>query len=518
MAVTINFESSPQVLTFDLVWSVVSELYPNCPSDQIDTAISMIGNADFGGIKEEQLVQQLQERTKLPKKTIRAELAIQKLNQGAVSTDPGYNVAITVRDKYFDGGTRLVRSPDDNFLEFNGTHWTEIDSATVKYLILREANAILHTVSERNLTTLKNNAYSCLKDILGVDKAILAQNENPLPVINVRNGELWIDENGDVELRPHSPSSRMTYCLPISYDPNATCPKFSQTLLQIFENSSSPAALSRHFEEFFGYLIQPERNIPSFFMLIGQGANGKTKLLETVQRFLGTDAVMADSISKFGQDRFNLAYLRGKLAFIDDDITEGTRLDDGLIKKISEKKTLSARRAHGRKKVNFVCRALPIMAGNSLPRTIDISHGMLRRAQVIPFDRVFKQKEQDLTLFPSIWDSEMPGVLNKALSGLKRLRDRGNQFDPPADCLNARDEFFKHANPLVAFLDDQCEEAPEEKLRLMDLRNSLKHWAAEQGITKPASADNTLKRKLVSLGYKVTKINGYFRVWGLKLK
>ena len=274
----------------------------------------------------------------------------------------------------------------------------------------------------------------------------------------------------------------------------------------------------RHFEEFFGYLIQPERNIPCFFMLIGQGANGKTTLLNTAQKFLGPDTVTNDSIAKFNQDKFNIAYLRGKLAFIDDDITEGTKLDDGLIKKISENKPLSARRAYGSKKVNFICRALPIMAGNSFPVTGDISLGMSRRAQVIPFDRVFKIDEQDPGLFKAIWDNEMPGILNLALAGLKRLRARNDQFAPPVDCIKACDEFFKHANPLMAFMDDQCQKAPDAKLRLRDMREAIKVWSSDQGIVKPNAADNTLKQKLTGLGYTVTMINGYANVWGLKLK
>ncbi len=76
----------------------------------------------------------------------------------------------------------------------------------------------------------------------------------------------------------------------------------------------------------------------------------------------------------------------------------------------------------------------------------------------------------------------MSGVLNRALVGFKKLRDRKNKFDVPEDCISAWDEFFRHANPLIAFLDEQCEKAPGSKLRLMDLRAALKTWAYEQGI------------------------------------
>lgn len=181
----------------------------------------------------------------------------------------------------------------------------------------------------------------------------------------------------------------------------------------------------RHFEEFVGYVIQPTRDIPHFALFIGRGANGKTKLLETIQKLLGPDATLNDSIAKFMRDNFNIAYLQGKLAFIDDDVSEGTVLDDGLIKKISESKTVSARRAYGREKVTFVCRAIPIIAGNNYPKSRDISGGMVRRAMVFPFNRVFYAVEQDVALFPAIWEGECPAfsiVHWQALKGFETVR------------------------------------------------------------------------------------------------
>ena len=50
-----------------------------------------------------------------------------------------------------------------------------------------------------------------------------------------------------------------------------------------------------------------------------------------------------------------------------------------------------------------------------------------------------------------IWDTEMPGVLNRALEGLAQLRQRA-VFLPPPDCERAAREFLAHANSLNAFL------------------------------------------------------------------
>jgi len=208
--------------------------------------------------------------------------------------------------------------------------------------------------------------------------------------------------------------------------------------------------------------------------------------------------------------------LASKLLLIDDDLAEGVVLDDGLLKKISEAKEISARHAYGRRKFNFRSLALPIMAGNNYPRTRDVSHGFVRRAMILPFDRVFGAGEANPKLFPAIWESELPGVLNRSLEGLKRLRKR-DEFKLPTDCERAQTEFFSHANPLMGFIEDRCDANPEARTRLDQLRAAMKVWAQNQGV-RGAPADKRLKRNLEGLGYEVKMIKGFNTVYGLRLK
>ena len=152
------------------------------------------------------------------------------------------------------------------------------------------------------------------------------------------------------------------------------------------------------------------------------------------------------------------------------------------------------------------------MAGNHYPTTSDNSHGLRRRAMVVPFDRQFGPGEADKELFPKIWDTELPGVLNRALEGLARLRQR-RDFNPPADCVDAAQEFMAHANPLIAFIEDETLADPNGHALLHDFRDAMTQWATGQGVKKPVPF-KTLKRQLEGLRYDVTKVNGYPRVNG----
>ena len=79
---------------------------------------------------------------------------------------------------------------------------------------------------------------------------------------------------------------------------------------------------------------------------------------------------------------------------------------------------------------NFVVRSVPVLLCNNIPSLADLSHGMLRRLMVIPFDRRFTDEDRDPDLFERIWAQELPGVLKRALAGYKRLLKRGTG-DPP---------------------------------------------------------------------------------------
>ena len=70
---------------------------------------------------------------------------------------------------------------------------------------------------------------------------------------------------------------------------------------------------------------------------------------------------------------------------------------------------------------NFVVRTIPVLLCNNVPSLADLSHGMLRRLMVIPFERRFTDEDRDPDLFARIWGRELPGVLNRALRGYRRV-------------------------------------------------------------------------------------------------
>lgn len=480
--------------------------------EEIDSLLHSAANAGLNPIALDKLIGIVCDRTKVSKKALCQQLAACQSSGEQVPQDQSYRLAQIVLNEYFEGGKHLLFAPDGRFYIYGKTHWIPLPDAYLGKVLIQEAKEAFPAA--KSLSSLINNAKSLLAPLQTADESQWF-GEDPLPVVNCANGEVWIDKTGKSELRPHKSASYLTSCLQITFDPSATCPAYDKALIEIFGNSTDPGDMVRHWNEFVGYAMQPRRDIACFWLLIGHGANGKSKLLETIQRLLGPDAVYNGPIAKFQRDRFNIASLAGKLLFVDDDMSMDAQLDDGLLKTISEAKDLTTRHAYGRHSFKFRCLALPVMASNHYPSTSDSSHGLRRRAMVIPFDRKFNAQEADKDLFPNIWATELPGILNRALEGLVRLRNR-NEFKLPADCGHAAQEFMAHANPLVAFIGDQLEHDASGSIFLKEFRAVMTAWANEQGIRKPIPM-NTLKRQLEGLGFEVTKVSGNARVKGLKL-
>ena len=439
------------------------------------------------------------------------------------SNDLGFIIAKqTLKESYADG-LFLKRQAGGMYYVYDKSHWRLTAPDVVRGNIQKVASKHLPKTN-KTLAALVGDTIRCLDDLLASDEDLLGMADELPPIINCTNAELWIDKQGVVEPKLHNPASRLFSCLSYPYEPQATCPKFDDAILGIFAKSSNPKDMVRHFEEILGYAVSARRHIAMFILLIGQGNNGKSKLLETVQRLIGEHAVMSDSLGTFQKDKFNTAALHGKLLFCDDDLNFGVTLNDGLIKKLSESKLVSARHVYGRK-FTFRSLALPIIASNDYPNTHDISHGMIRRVHVIPFDRQFTPTEDNKELFPSIWDEEMSGVLNRALAGLQRLLERG-KFLEPADCIKGRHDFLAHANPLFAFLQEGMVKDPNAELKVQDFRYAFASWAKQQGVTINKEAKRLIRqlRGLENVfSFKVTKPEdmkkvAYPKLYGLAFK
>jgi P4 family phage/plasmid primase-like protien len=208
--------------------------------------------------------------------------------------------------------------------------------------------------------------------------------------------------------------------------------------------------------------------------------------------------------------------LFGKLLFVDDDVRAGIKLPDGMLKTVSEAKTVTGELKF-KSPFNFIVRTVPILLCNNVPSLADLSHGMLRRLMVIPFERTFTDEDKDATLFDRIWANELAGVLNRALQGLQRLVRRESQFALPSDVKAATQRFIRDANPLPAFIEERCQLGSKHSCWMKEFYEAYRDWAEANGITL-VQQQPTVRKNLEHMGYKVTHGNKGTKCLGLSLK
>lgn len=499
--------------TYDDCMAIAEALGPGTTPAEINKALADIYDARLDPVSLRMVLGLMKKQTGLPLAVFQQGLAVIRDERRGPVEDIGLKVAKLTLAEFYARGDHLVRGVDKCFWAYTGTHWSRL---TDEQVLNRIVDVVERHVDpdDASYRTVADAAFKLMTGLRALPGDVLRLTDEPAPVINCRNGELWLAEDGTVDLRAHRHDTYLTYVLDVAYDPTAICPRFDQALVDIFARSTDPADMARHFTEFFGYAIQPRRDIACYFLLRGQGENGKTKLMQTIERLINKRAIYSDRMANIESDKFAIGSLAGKLILLDDDVDTDTLLPDGFLKKVSERKILTGQLKF-KDAFEFVATCLPVMLANNYPRCADLSWGQRRRAKIIPFDRIFTAADKDDRLFPAIWANELPGVLNRAIEGLRRLRQRGG-FAEPADCRKAMNDWLAHANPLAGFIEEMCCPNLSASVPTSAFYARFREWAEEAGI-RHVPARNTIKRNLENLGYRVAHGNSGSVVHGIEI-
>ena len=114
------------------------------------------------------------------------------------SGDEAEDLTRSVLDAHFAGGAQLVYASDGQFWSFDETHWTPLPRKALEGIVLRAIQALPSRTGQRT-ASLIGQALTLLTATTATRDDLLRFNSPPLPVINCRNGELWVGQDGSVE-------------------------------------------------------------------------------------------------------------------------------------------------------------------------------------------------------------------------------------------------------------------------------------------------------------------------------
>lgn len=215
---------------------------------------------------------------------------------------------------------------------------------------------------------------------------------------------------------PQDKKYKKLYKLDFSYDETETCPKVDKFLMEVIEEQEAIDLLW----EFLGscFISNDFMKVEKCVMFVGSGANGKSVFLDLLRELLGKMNISTVSLRDMGVPERRHSMI-GKLLNI---ASEGSssKFDTEDFKAIISRENLPVRQLYNNAvDTNDFPRL--IFATNHLPYTGgDSSDAIMRRTEIIGFDRVFREDEQDKQLLQKLLP-ELPGVMNRVLEGMQRL-------------------------------------------------------------------------------------------------
>jgi len=272
---------------------------------------------------------------------------------------------------------------------------------------------------------------------------------HPPHLIPVENGLINLQTPEPHQLLPHDSKYYVTGVLPVEYNPNAKCPKFDKFLEQILPQTSDRIKI----QEGFGNCLTTSTDYMIIYMLVGEGSNGKSTLLNVLFALLGKVNVSSVSLFDLAYGQWYTADLFGKLANIYADIESHELKSTGNIKILTGDDTAKGERKYQRH-FNFKNNAKPWFSANKIPYSHDDSNAFYRRFRIIRFTQEFREGEADPQMIRKITTkAELSGILNWALEGLHRLVKQ-KTFSFLESVEERRRMWQIESNSLQAFIND----------------------------------------------------------------
>lgn len=313
-------------------------------------------------------------------------------------------------------------------------------------------------------------------------------------LINLQNGVYDIKHNKFLE---HDPQYYFQNTLPINYDKKAKIKEIKKFLKSTVYTDDIPLL-----QEIFGYCLYREYLYHKAFMFIGDGANGKSTVLNLLKSMLGQNNVSGVALQDLDDSRFAIAELYNKLANIYPDISSNSLHRTGKFKMLTGSDMVSAEKKF-KGRFNFVNHAKLIYSCNKLPEAHDDTDAYFRRWVIVTFPHKFEGKNCDHKLLEKITtEKELSGLFNWSLTGLRRLLRNGT-FSNTRGTQEVREQYIRMASPIAAFVMDCIEICSTAYMKKDDLYAFFCEYCEKNGL--PMVAKNVFSMRL----HEHVRVNDY---------
>lgn len=264
---------------------------------------------------------------------------------------------------------------------------------------------------------------------------------------------------------------------PVNFVRGAVCPTFIKALREIVCGDEE---LLMCIQEIFGYTLINNTKGERAFYFIGVGSNGKSFCAEILTLIVGTSNVSNIQLSKFSE-KFGIEGIVNKTLNIANENELGGAISTENLKALISGDTINISRKF-KQSINYKSTVKLIFLLNTLPDTLDNTHGYYRKILIVPFNRVFKTEEIDKHLKEKV-SQELSGILNWSLEGAERLISNDYKFTESKAIEKITQSYKEEQNPVESFYKEVLiyeEGSSETKKAILD---AYKSWIEGQNIS-----------------------------------
>lgn len=291
--------------------------------------------------------------------------------------------------------------------------------------------------------------------------------------------------SGAVDLRTGeilAPDRRAFITKSAAVDPAPVGSRATQWEAFLFRIFAGDAELIAFVQRAAGYALTGYTREQRLLFLYGNGANGKSVFLNTLQWLLHEYAKRAPADvfleSRNEQHPTSLAGLHGARLVVSSELPPGKSWNEAIIKDLTGGDVITARRMR-QDFFEYVPQFSLMVCGNHMPAFRGIDEAIRRRVLLLPFTVTIPKDERDQQLAEKL-KAEGAAILRWCIAGAVEWYRQG--LNPPASVEAASADYLDGEDLLGEFITDCITRTPEASARITDVYQRFTVWSQGRGL------------------------------------
>lgn len=405
------------------------------------------------------------------------------------------------------------------WLRWGGHRWVWDDAETIRERARHTArtmpDATKHDRAWRN-KSLSSAAISAMCRLARTDPRVVAnvgdldahpyQLNTPAGVVDLRTG------------RRHDPDPALLHTRSTTVAPQADmhAPAWEKFLADTFAGDPQ---MTTYVQRLVGISLIGEVLEQKLPFPFGTGANGKTTLLNAVQRIIGIGeagyAISAPAeillATRSTDHPATIAQLSGARLVVTSELEDGQRFAEARVKQLTGSDPINAR-FMARNPFTFIPTHTLWLLANHQPEVRAGGPAFWRRIALLPFLHTVPENARDPHLEDRLVNDEGPAILAWCIAGARDYLAHG--LSTPAAVRQATEAYERDQDTVTRFVEDVCETGahtlPHLRVKVAELRAEYESWCHTEGETPVSSKSFTRELRRCFDVYSERTMNARF--------